>query len=133
MVPRRRDFAVTPISAVRSTLAFHFVYRWNHDVAGAETARQAAQRFCWGWRGSLYVNYAFLGWWLADVWWWWAAPASHASRSFRFEMSRLAAFTFMFFNGAVVFTSGAGRAAGIAAVAAVRLASPASRPRTRLA
>jgi len=39
----------------------------------------------------------------------------------------------MFFNGAVVFASGAGRLAGIAAMAAVVLASPARRLRTGLA
>lgn len=77
-------------------LAFHFVYRWDHEVAVAETARQAAVRFGWGWRGSLYVNYAFLTWWLADVCWRWAARDSQATRSFRFESIRLAAFTFMF-------------------------------------
>jgi hypothetical protein len=120
------------LAGIHVVLAFHFVYRWDHDVAVAETARQAAERFGWGWRGSLYVNYAFLVWWLADVCWWWAAPASHLSRSLRFEIVRLAAFTFMFVNGAVVFASGAGRLAGIGAIAAVLLASPASRPRTRL-
>ena len=121
------------LAGIHVGLAFHFVYGWDHDVAVAETARQAAERFGWGWRGSLYVNYAFLLWWLADVGWWWAVPASHLSRSIRFEILRLAAFLFMFVNGAVVFASGAGRLAGMTAIAAVLLASPASRPRTRLA
>ena len=121
------------LAGIHVVLAFQFVYGWDHDIAVAETARQAADRFGWGWRGSLYVNYAFLLWWLADVCWWWAAPASHMSRSLRFEILRLAAFTFMFFNGAVVFASGAGRLAGIAAMAAVVLASPARRLRTGLA
>jgi hypothetical protein len=125
--------AAIVLAGIHVVLAFHFVYAWDHDVAVAETARQAADRFGWGWRGSIYVNYAFLAWWLADVCWWWAAPDSHASRSSRFEILRLAAFTFMFVNGAVVFASGAGRMAGIAAIAAVLLASPASRLRTRLA
>ncbi len=121
------------LAGVHVALAFHFVYGWDHDLAVSETARQAAERFGWGWRGSIYVNYAFLSWWMADVCWWWAAPQSHMSRSRRFEIVRFAAFTFMFLNGAVVFASGIGRIAGIAAIAAVLLASPASRSGTRLA
>ena len=121
------------LAAIHVGLAFHFVYGWNHETAVAETARQSAERFGVGWRGSIYVNYVFLAIWLADVCWWWAAPASHGSRSIRFEIARLATFVFMFVNGAIIFASGIGRLAGIAAVAAVLLASPASRPRTQLA
>jgi hypothetical protein len=44
---------------------------------------------------------------------------------------RLATFVFMFVNGAIVFASGIGRLAGIAAVAAVLVASPVRRPRTQ--
>ena len=121
------------LAAIHVGLAFHFVYAWNHETAVKETARQAAERFGIGWRGSIYVNYVFLAIWLADVCWWWAAPGSHASRSMRFEIARIATFVFMFVNGAIIFASGLGRLAGIAAVAAVLLASPASRPRTQLA
>ena len=119
------------LAAVHVVLAFHFVYGWDHEAAVRETARQAAERFGWGWRGSIYVNYVFLSIWLADICWWWAAPASHASRSIRFEIARLATFVFMFVNGAIIFASGIGRLAGIAAVAAVLVASPARRPRTQ--
>jgi hypothetical protein len=119
------------LAGVHVGLAFHFVYGWNHELAVAETARQAEERFGWGWRGSIYVNHVFLSLWLADVCWWWAAPESHAARSLRVEIVRLAAFTFMFVNGAIVFASGIGRLAGIASVTAVVLASPASRSRAQ--
>lgn len=118
------------LALIHVVLAFDLVYAWNHDLAVAATARQAADRFGWGWRGGIYVNYAFLACWLADVGWWWAAPGSHLSRSRRFEAARLAFFTFMFFNGAVVFASPAGRLVGIPAVAAVLLASPSLRKST---
>ena len=121
------------LAAIHVGLAFHFVYGWNHEVAVEATAQQAADTFGWGWRGSIYVNYVFLSFWLADVVWWWMAPASHLSRSIRFEMTRLALFTFMFINGAIVFASGIGRVAGIAAVTLVLLASTARRPRPQLA
>jgi hypothetical protein len=112
------------LAAIHVTLAFHFVYAWNHEVAVSATARQAAERFGWGWRGSIYVNYVFLAIWLADVCWWWAAAASHASRPVRLETARMATFVFMFVNGAIVFASGVGRLAGIASVIAVLVASP---------
>jgi len=121
------------LAAIHVVLAFHFVYTWNHETAVAETARQSAERFGVGWRGSIYVNYVFLAIWLADVCWWWIAPASHASRSMRLEIARLATFVFMFVNGAIIFASGIGRLAGVAAVTAVLLASPASRSRTQYA
>jgi hypothetical protein len=112
------------LAAVHVTLAFEFVYAWDHAAAVSATARQAAEHSGWEWRGALYVNYLFLALWFADVLWWWAAPASHASRSPRFEAARLAVFAFMFFNGAVLFASAAGRIVGIPAVAAALIGSP---------
>lgn len=112
------------LALVHVVVAFHVAYAWNHEAAVAATAQQAAGLVGWGWRGSIYINYAFLALWLADVCWWWTAPASHASRSRRVEAARLALFTFMFINGAIVFASASGRLVGIAAVAAVLIASP---------
>jgi hypothetical protein len=114
----------TILSLIHVTLAFEFVYAWNHAAATDATAQQAANRFGWGWRGGIYVNYVFLALWLADTCWWWIAPVSHGTRSLRFEGARLAIFLFMFFNGAVVFASAGGRWVGIAAIAAVLLGSP---------
>ena len=118
------------LALIHVFLAFELVYAWDHEAAVTATAQQAADRFGWGWRGGIYINYVFLALWLGDVCWWWAAPASHASRSLRIETTRLALFTFMFFNGAVVFASAAGRLVGIASVAAVLLASPSLRRST---
>ena len=98
-------------------VAFQFVYAWNHETAVIATVKQAVDRFGWGWRGGIYVNYVFLTLWIGDVCWWWLAPRSHSTRSTRIEMTRFALFTFMFLNGAVVFASGLGRAVGIASVA----------------
>lgn len=100
-------------------LAFEFVYTWDHEAAVAATARQASELVGWGWRGGIFVNYVFLALWLGDVCWWWAARTSHSSRSMGFETARLAWFTFMFVNGAIVFASGAGRLVGIASVTVV--------------
>jgi hypothetical protein len=107
------------LALLHVVFAFHLIYRWDHDAAVAATAQQTADLIGWGWRGGIYVNYVFLALWLADVCWWWVAPDSHVSRSRRFEMSRLALFAFMFFNGAVLFASGAGRGVGIASMIVV--------------
>lgn len=110
-------------------LAFELVYGWNHEAAVAATMQQTADRLGWGWRGGIYVNYAFLALWAADVCWWWLAPASHSRRSLRLERTRLVFFAFMFLNGAVVFASGIGRLFGIASLALVVIASARRKPR----
>jgi hypothetical protein len=108
-------------------LAFELVYAWSHEAAIEATVRQAADRFGTGWRGGIYLNYAFLVIWLADVCWWWAAPAARASRPRAIETARRALFLFMFVNGAVVFASGAGRVIGSVAVFSVLVAALARR------
>jgi hypothetical protein len=103
-------------------LAFQSVYAWNHDAAVAATVGQAADRFGLGWTGAIYVNYAFLALWLADVCWWWAAPASYAARARLLEAGRAGIFLFMFVNGAVIFAAGIGRLVGVVAVTSVAVA-----------
>ena len=117
------------LALVHVALAFHFVYAWDHEAAVIATAEQAANRFGWGWRGSIYFNYVFLTLWLADVCWWWRAPASRASRPARLEAARVATFGFMFLNGAVIFASGVGRLVGIVSLSVVLLASLTRRSR----
>jgi hypothetical protein len=104
------------LALIHVFLAFQFVYAWDHEAAVLATVQQAAERFGWGWRGGIFLNYAFLAVWLADVCWWWVARTSHASRSLRIERTRLVVFTFMFVNGAVIFASGPGRFIGIVSV-----------------
>jgi hypothetical protein len=110
------------LAVIHVVLAFHLIYRWDHEAAVVAIVCQTAERFGWGWRGAIYINYVFLAVWLVDVGWWWFAPESRASRSPRLETARLAVFAFMFFNGAVVFASGAGRVVGIASMIVVALA-----------
>jgi hypothetical protein len=111
------------LAVIHVVLAFQLIYGWDHEAAVQATVQQAADRFGWGWRGGIYVNYVFLALWSADVCWWWLAPASHVSRSLHIEVTRLALFTFMFLNGAVIFASGIGRVMGVASVGLVLLAS----------
>jgi hypothetical protein len=121
------------LALVHVTLAFHLIYAWDHKAAVTATVQQAADRFGWGWRGSIYYNYVFLALWLADVCWWWLARRSHASRSSTLEIARLAIFAFMFVNGAVIFASGLGRLVGIVSVTVVLFASLTRRSRMVIA
>lgn len=101
------------LAALHSMLAIGVVYDWNHARAVAVTAERSAEVYGVAWAGSLYVNYVFLTWWLADTIWWWRAPGSFLSRSRMVEWAwRVTVFT-MVINGAVVFASPEGRVAGV--------------------
>jgi hypothetical protein len=123
-IARASATAGLALTLAHVVLAFDLVYAWDHEAAVAGTAQQTAAVLGWGWRGGIFVNYLFLALWLADVCWWWVAASSHRSRSPRTELLRLALFTFMFVNAAIVFAPAPGRLVGIAAVTAVLLGSP---------
>jgi hypothetical protein len=118
------------LAVLHVVLAFHVVYSWNHEAAIVATTRQMIERFGWGWRGAIHVNYAFLALWTADVFWWWFSPRSHASRAMWLETARRVIFAIMFFNGAVVFATGVGRFVGMASLFLVLIALFSRRPRT---
>ena len=118
------------LALLHAVLAFELVYAWDHEAAVAATAEQARDRFGWGWRGGIYVNYVFLALWLADVCWWWLSPDARARRPVQIEAARRAFFTFMFLNGAVIFATGIGRFVGLMSVTLVLLSSFARRPRS---
>ena len=107
------------LTLLHVVLAFQLVYGWSHEAAVQGTIRQVEALVGQGWRGAIFVNYAFLALWLTDVCWWWVAPISHARAPSRLEAARLAVFTFMFVNGAIVFATGVARLVGIGSVALV--------------
>lgn len=84
--------------------AFHFQHRWSHTAALAHTAEMTQRVVGWYWSGGLYINYAFLLLWGADIWclWFRDAPAGHSAFGIRpLAMQLLAAF--MMFNATAVF------------------------------
>jgi hypothetical protein len=101
--------------------AFAQHYRWSHQVAYAETARQTADLFGFRWGGGLYFNYAFTAVWTADVAWMWWRPAGYRSRPRWIGTAVYWFMAFMFFNGAVVFASGPIRWLGLGATAVLVL------------
>jgi len=96
--------------------AFHEVHHWSHDAAFEATARQTAELTGFPSGSGVYVNYAVLALWLADVCWWWRAPAHHESKAARKTQWLLQGFlAFVWFNATVVFGHGMIRWAGAAA------------------
>ncbi len=107
---------------VHVAAAFHFRHGWSHRRALESTAAQTAAVTGLDWGGGLFVNYAFIALWAADVLSWWRHPAAYAARGRKRRSALAAAFLFMFFNGAVLFAHGAMRWFGAACVAAAAAA-----------
>lgn len=104
---------------VHVAVAFHLVHGWSHAAAADATDRQTLAQTGIDFRGGLFVNYAFLLLWFADVAWWWADARSYERRPRTVEYAVRGVFAFLFFNAAVVFASGVGRWLGVAVFAAL--------------
>ncbi|HYO62576.1 MAG TPA: hypothetical protein VER08_02855 [Pyrinomonadaceae bacterium] len=95
--------------------AFHFHHGWSHAAAYRDTARQTAEVFGLDWGGGLYVNYALLVAWVADVGWWWGRGLrAYRRRPWPLAAAWHAFLLFIFFNATVVFEGGFVRWAGAA-------------------
>jgi hypothetical protein len=93
--------------------AFHFYHEWSHDAAYRETARQTAEVVGLNWGGGLYINYALMAGWVADVAWWWRGLAAHRRRSTALVVVWQGFLMFIFFNSTVVFKTGPLRFLGL--------------------
>ena len=103
--------------------AFHFYHGWSHAAAYRDTARQTAEVAGLDWGGGLYVNYALMVAWVADVVWWWRGGlAAYRRRPWWLLIAWHSFLIFMVFNATVVFGRGAARWAGLAACAGLCVA-----------
>lgn len=94
--------------------AFHFYHGWSHGAAYRDTARQTDEVFGLGWGGGLYVNYALLALWVADVCWWWLGGLdAYRRRPWPLAAAWHAFLLFIVFNATVVFEGGFVRRAGL--------------------
>jgi hypothetical protein len=93
--------------------AFHFYHSWSHGQAHDDTARQTAAVFGLEWGGGLYVNYALIAAWLADVAWWWYSLERYRLRPASLVAAWQGFLLFVFFNATVVFETGAVRLIGL--------------------
>ena len=93
--------------------AFHFYHEWSQDLAYRDTARQTAEVFGFNWGGGLFINYALMAGWVADVVWWWRGLDVYRRRPRALVAIWQGFLMFMIFNAAVVFETGPLRFAGL--------------------
>lgn len=93
--------------------AFHFYHDWSQTAALRETARQTAEVTGMNWGGGLFINYAFLAAWAADVIWWWRGLENYQRRHWLITAIWQFVLIFMVFNATVVFKTGVVRWIGI--------------------
>ncbi|MEX2579517.1 MAG: hypothetical protein WD342_10710 [Verrucomicrobiales bacterium] len=93
--------------------AYHSHYRWSHDVAVAETARQTGELVGWESGIGIWINYAFAAVLAFDLLVQWTG------RPRKFPRTVEALVLFMIVNGAIVFGSGPVRIFGAALSAAI--------------
>jgi hypothetical protein len=107
--------------AVHAGLAFPARYAWSHEAAVRATAAQTEAMFGLGWGGGIFVNYVFVGAWIAEAIWWKLRPDSYFARP-RAATAILRAFYFVVLaNAAVVFAAPARRLVGAVLMAALAL------------
>jgi hypothetical protein len=91
---------------------------WSHDAAVRDTARQTMEVFGAEFGAGVYVNYAFVMVWLAELGWWRTDPAGYARRG-RLVVWLLRGFYFLILvNAAVIFVRPQFRIAGLLIVVA---------------
>lgn len=106
-------FAGGLVLAIAHTLiAFAVVHHWSHADAVIATARQTGEIYGVAFGAGVYVNYVFLGVWLADAWWWRAAAPGRA-RPIAVVRALRAFYVIIIFNATVVAAAGYRRALGL--------------------
>jgi hypothetical protein len=94
--------------------AFHFYHGWSHGAAYRDTARQTDEVFGLDWGGGVYVNYALVAGWAADVCWWWGRGLrAYRRRPWPLAAAWHAFLFFIVFNATVIFGGGFVRWAGL--------------------
>jgi hypothetical protein len=101
------------LCTVHIVIAFGHHHHWSHSAAIDETARQTASVYGVAWGGGVYVNYAFVAAWLAELWWWRTRPSDYFARRPAIVWSLRAFFFTIIFNAAVVFATTRMRVAGV--------------------
>lgn len=104
-------------------LAFELVHHWSHALAYRDTARQTQEVVGWNWGGGVYVNYAFILAWTADVGWSWLFPHSYSRRPAAVTLAWHSFALFIILNATVIFGSGFSRALGVIGLMLVAVAA----------
>jgi hypothetical protein len=91
------------IAIVHTILAFAIAHNWSHADAVFDTARLTKEMYGVDFGQALYMNYVFLGVWLADAVWWIASPNGHVRPAFVTWTLR-GFYALYLFNAMVVFS-----------------------------
>ena len=105
------------LCAVHMILAMGVRHDWSHQAAIESTARQTQAVYGINWGGGVYINYAFLALWIAEVMWWRASPGRYLSRPASTTWIVRSFYLIVLLNAAVVFASGARALAGVLLIA----------------
>ena len=102
--------------------AFNYYHHWSHESAYIETTRQTAEVFKVNWGGGIFINYALLMLWIAEVGWWWVAGTdSYRRRPMWILLTWHGFLVFILFNATVVFKDCLTRWVGLLTCAIVSL------------
>lgn len=94
--------------------AYQFFHHWSQASALRDTARQTEEVIGLNWSGGLFINYAFLILWIADVAWWWLdGLTSYRARPWQVIAAWHGFIIFILFNAMIVFKQGAVRWVGL--------------------
>ena len=105
--------------AMHIGLAMSLVHNWSHASTVAATAAQTEAIYGLKWGGGVFVNYLFLGVWIAELVAWRRTPAKYSGRSGAITWTVRAFFFVVIANGAIVFAAGWRRALGTLLVLAL--------------
>ena len=92
---------------------------WSHQAAVLETARQTAEVYGLAWSGGVYVNYLFVGLWVAELAWWRMDPQRYTRQPPWMRWAVRAFYLVIVCNAAVIFVAPDHRMAGVAVTAAL--------------
>ena len=98
--------AACALLIVHVLCAFHLEHDWSHELAVIATRRDTLETVGVDWGGGVWINYALLLVWSADVAWWWISPESYHRRHALLTISVHVFIAFMALNGAALFETG---------------------------
>ena len=94
--------------------AYQFYHDWSQGSAYRDTARQTEEVIGLNWGGGLFINYAFLIFWIVDVASWWIGGLnSYRARPWPLIAAWHGFLIFILFNATVVFKHGVTRWVGL--------------------
>jgi hypothetical protein len=107
------------LCAVHMVLAVYVRYGWSHAAAADATAVQTQAVYGVRWAWSVYVNYLFVGVWLAEIAWWRISPSSFFGRPRTIAFLVRAFYLLIIVNATIVFAAPSRRVAGLFLVLAL--------------